>query len=89
MSKDMLSTVLMTQKALPEFAEKERYKQYKQAQKNFINAVLRRESGAAIGKDEFKQAREQYFAEPGDTESVLEQKRRNRQTVINSLIKES
>lgn len=34
--------------------------------RDFINAQLRRESGAAIGDDEFSSARKQYFPVPGD-----------------------
>jgi len=56
-----------------------------QAERNFINAVLRRESGATIMPDEFKNARQQYIPQPGDSRAVLEQKRKNRNTVLNSL----
>jgi len=56
-----------------------------QAQRNFINAVLRRESGAVISPDEFSNARKQYFPEPGDGELVLKQKKANRELVISGL----
>lgn len=56
-----------------------------QAQRNFINAVLRRESGAVISPEEFKNAELQYFSQPGDTQSTLEQKRKNRETIIQNL----
>lgn len=56
--------------------------QVDQAQRNFINAVLRRESGAVINPDEFANARKQYFPQPGDSEEVIEQKRKNRETAI-------
>jgi hypothetical protein len=49
-------------------------KQYLQAQRDFINAVLRRESGAAIGEQEFDNARKQYFPQPGDDEATKQQK---------------
>jgi len=62
---------------------------FEQAQRNFINAVLRRESGAVISPDEFDNARQQYFPQPGDTKEVLEQKRQNRITSTNSLLAES
>lgn len=55
-----------------------------QAERNFINAVLRRESGAAIAPSEFDSAAKQYFPQPGDTTKVLEQKARNRTTVISN-----
>lgn len=56
-----------------------------QAQRNFVNAVLRVESGAAISKDEFDNAIKQYFPRPGDTSTVIEQKRQNRATAIAGL----
>lgn len=55
---------------------------FEQASRDFINAVLRRESGAAIGKEEFASANLQYLPVPGDSEAVLEQKRRNRDIVL-------
>lgn len=56
-----------------------------QAQRDFVNALLRQESGAAISSSEFDSARKQYFPQPGDSDSVIEQKRRNRQTAIAGL----
>ena len=53
-----------------------------QAEQNFINAVLRNESGATISPGEFDNARKQYFPQPGDSAATLEQKKRNRATVI-------
>jgi hypothetical protein len=59
---------------------------YVQAQRDFINAVLRKESGAAISQSEFENARRQYFAMPGDSPEVIEQKRRNRMVEIEGLM---
>lgn len=56
--------------------------QAEQAQRDFINAVLRRESGAVISKPEFANGQKQYFPQPGDDKKVLEQKRRNRELAI-------
>lgn len=53
-----------------------------QAQRDFINAVLRRESGAAIGAGEFANAAQQYFPQPGDKPEVLRQKAANRRAAI-------
>lgn len=58
------------------------YKIYDQAKRDFVNAVLRFESGAAIGKDEFTNAEIQYFPRPGDTPQVIANKRRNRELAI-------
>jgi hypothetical protein len=59
--------------------------QVDQAQRNFINATLRRESGASISPGEFENARKQYFPQPGDKPGVLAQKAANRQRVIQSM----
>jgi len=60
-----------------------------QAERNFINAVLRRESGAVISDEEFSNARKQYIPQPGDSAQVLEQKRRNRETVQRSFTRDA
>jgi len=56
-----------------------------QAQRQFINSTLRRESGAAIGKDEFENAQQQYFPMPNDDDETLAQKAKARETVIQGL----
>ena len=58
-----------------------------QAQRNFVNAVLRQESGAVISEPEFQNAKKQYFPQPGDTKEVIEQKRRNRMIAIDGFKK--
>jgi len=60
----------------------EEYKSYDQAKRNFINAVLRKESGAAIAESEFENADAQYFPRPGDTPAIIAQKRANRELAI-------
>jgi predicted amino acid-binding ACT domain protein len=56
--------------------------QVEQAQRDFVNAVLRQESGAAISQSEFDNARKQYFPQPGDSPDVVLQKKRNREQAI-------
>ena len=56
-----------------------------QAQADFINAILRRESGAVISDQEFSRAQEQYFPEVGDSADRLRQKAANRKTAIAGL----
>jgi hypothetical protein len=63
----------------------ENYQKLDQAQRDFVNAVLRRESGAAISPSEFDNARKQYFPQPGDGPAVIQQKAANRQTAIAGL----
>lgn len=62
---------------------------YQQAQRNFVNAVLRRESGAVISPSEFDNARQQYFPQPGDSPQVLAQKKANRDLVMKNFIASS
>ena len=59
-------------------------KQVFQAQRNFINATLRQESGATIAQSEFINARKQYFPQPGDDEGTLKQKSENRTRAISN-----
>jgi len=75
---------LNTQKFLkdqnvPYMFKSDEYKQIEQAQRDFINATLRRESGAAIAPSEFENAQLQYFPQPCDTPEVVKQKQRNRE----------
>jgi len=58
------------------------YRQYDQARRNFVNAVLRRESGAVISDAEFENANIQYFPVFGDGEAEIAQKRENRRTTM-------
>ena len=63
--------------------------QVMQAKRNFVNAVLRQESGATISPSEFKNAEKQYFPQPGDKPDVIVQKNANRARVISSFKVES
>lgn len=56
-----------------------------QAQRDFVNAMLRQESGASIAPSEFDNARKQYFPQPGDSAKVIAQKARNREIAIQGL----
>ena len=75
--KDTKQFVLDTK--VPYLFKSDKFKQIEQAQRDFINAVLRRESGAVIGEQEFENARLQYFPQPGDTPKVVKQKQKNRE----------
>lgn len=55
---------------------------YDQAKRDFVNAVLRRESGAVISPDEFANAEQQYFPQPGDGPEVIAQKKANREAAV-------
>jgi len=56
-----------------------------QARRNFVTAVLRKESGAAISPSEFANEAQKYFPQPGDTDSVIRQKQHARETAIKAL----
>lgn len=71
------------------FALTPQQQSFLQAERNFINAVLRRESGAVIGEDEFINYRKQYIPQPGDSAQVLAQKRRNRETVLRGFTRDA
>ena len=59
-------------------------RKYAQAMRNFINATLRRESGAAIAESEFTNANKQYFAQLNDDAETLSQKAETRARVLDA-----
>jgi hypothetical protein len=59
-----------------------------QAKRDFMTAVLRRESGAAISSGEFDTADKQYFPQLGDGAQVIAQKARNRELAIKGVLVE-
>lgn len=61
-------------------------RQIKQAERNFLTAVLRRESGAQIAPSEMATGEKQYFPRPGDDAKTLAQKAQNRATAISSFL---
>lgn len=62
------------------------YQKLDQAKRDFVNATLRQESGAAINQSEFNNAEKQYFPQPGDSPSTIEQKRINRTIALNAML---
>jgi hypothetical protein len=62
--------------------------QIDQAKRDFVNAVLRRESGAVIADSEFDNADKQYFPQIGDSKEVIAQKARNRKLAIDGILQE-
>lgn len=59
-----------------------------QAKRDFLNAVLRRESGAVIAQPEFDNGDKQYFPQIGDSKAVKDQKKKNRELAINGILQE-
>ena len=64
------------------FTQSAAQQRVEQAQRNFVNATLRQESGAAISDGEWINAKKQYFPQPNDDPAVIEQKRLNREQVV-------
>ena len=72
---------------LPSFlgGSSDKQQQVQQAKTNFITAVLRKESGAAIGKDEFITEDKKYFPQPNDSKAVIKQKEDARKLAIQAM----
>ena len=68
------------------FLQSEQFKSYDDARRDFVNAVLRRESGAAIAESEFESANRQYFPVPGDSQQQINEKRQRREQAAMLLI---
>jgi len=63
----------------------EEFQMQEQAKRAFINATLRRESGATISPQEFESATAQYFPVAGDKPETIAQKSRNRALVLKGM----
>jgi hypothetical protein len=69
----------------PNWAQSDENQKYRQAQREFTEARLRRDSGAAIPNSEFENDAKTYFPQPGDSATTLEEKRASRQQVLRAL----
>lgn len=74
---------------LPNMLQSELGQNYRQAQRAFTEARLRKDSGAAIPPHEYTNDARTYFAVPGDSAKVLEQKRKARASIMEGLKQES
>ena len=59
--------------------------QYQQSKSDFITAVLRKESGAAIAANEFVTEDRKYFPQPNDKPEVIAQKARARARALDGM----
>lgn len=73
------------QQYAPNVLQTREQQQYRQAQRAFTEARLRKESGAAIPVAEYENDARTYFAQPGDDAATRAQKRQARQTVLEGL----
>ncbi|VVE10665.1 hypothetical protein [Pandoraea commovens] len=73
--------------SVPEWAgaPSDQQQSYEQAQRNFISAVLRKESGAAIAESEYANEAKKYFPQPGDSAATIAQKARARDLAVEAL----
>jgi hypothetical protein len=63
------------------------FQKYTQAKNKFITSLLRDESGAAIGTQEFARYERELFPQPGDGPEVVAQKAENRKAAIEAMKK--
>ena len=61
-------------KFLPNRFRSDQLQRYQAAKQNWISAVLRKESGAAISRSEYAGADKEYFPQDGDSRDVVAQK---------------
>jgi hypothetical protein len=73
--------------AVGNFLKTEGFQKMEQAKREWVTALLRKESGAAIGKDEYTQYDRQFFPQPGDGPDVVAQKANARRIATDALKK--
>ena len=67
--------------------QSESYQKYRQARDSFLTALLRDESGAAIGSSEFNRREKEMFPQPGDGPEVVKRKAKLRAVAIEGMKK--
>ncbi len=89
---DILKMGIMDQGRMtyaPNWAQSSVGQRFNQARDDFINATLRRESGAAISDAEYARFDQIYFPRPGDDAATLKQKKRARDVQMGTFKTES
>jgi hypothetical protein len=69
------------------WAQSNNYQKYKQARDRFISAMLRDESGAAIGTPEFVRLEREMFPQPGEGADIVRQKAEARRVATEAMKK--
>lgn len=80
-----ISSTIQGSSFFPEALKSEEMKKFEQVKRNFVSAVLRPESGAAISDQEQASEEKKYFPQPGDTPAVIAQKESAREQAISNL----
>lgn len=79
------ATAFWNEEYKPERFASQDKKAYDAAKNNWIAAALRKESGAAIGPDEYNKYDKQYFPQGGDGKTVIEQKQLMRNQLMQGM----
>jgi hypothetical protein len=69
------------------YGQSSNFQKFTQAKNKFITSLLRDESGAAIGTQEFARYERELFPQPGDGPEVVAQKAENRKAAIDAMKK--
>ncbi len=78
----------IVQSVLPTAMQNGKFQTLDQSKRQFVNAILRRESGAAISASENDNYTRQYFPVPGDKPEVIRHKAESRKLAIAGLSSE-
>lgn len=70
---------------LPNWMQTDANQSYRQAQRAFTEARLRKESGAAINDKEYEKDAKTYFAQPGDSKATIAQKQKARDVLLSGM----
>ena len=68
------------------YGQSNEYLNYGTARDNFINALLRRKSGATIRDEEFLREERNYFPQPGEKQDQIETKRELRDEAVKQMM---
>jgi len=69
------------------FGQTKEFQKMEQSKRQWVTALLRKESGAAISKDEYTQYDKQFFPQPGDAPEVVQQKAHERTVAVDAMKK--
>jgi hypothetical protein len=69
------------------FLKSEGFQKMEQSKREWVTALLRKESGAAIGPAEYRQYDQQFFPQPGDGPGVVAQKAEARRVAMEAMKK--
>jgi hypothetical protein len=82
---DVEGTISQFNRYIPNFLQSEDGQSYEQAKRQFVEAYLRKDSGAAIADSEYANADKTYFVQPGDSSATVKRKQRARARILESL----